>query len=206
MKRSDWAIVILLGMSSLCILTSPYQPNYLAMTSGLLLGAAACVAVRTPRVAQRAYAAAILGAFALVCLMSVPQRVREIVIRVASYGSMKRALADIDSVRQKLTSPGQLIAVSPGNYILWREKGLRPLTTTYSGLADPRNRQHLAYVAVTYGGSGNPLQPHRPFWLTEPEYKLVIQPKLPQYASVFGVHVSRSSFTWESGIYVRSDR
>ena len=55
-------------------------------------------------------------------------------------------------------------------------------------------------------GSGNPLQPHRPFWLTEPEYKLVIQPKLPQYASIFGLHVSRSSFTWESGIYVRSDR
>ncbi len=171
-----------------------------------MLGAAACVAVGAGLNAQRAYAVAILGAFALICLLSVPQRTREIVIRVASYGSMKRALADIDSVRQKLTSPDQMIAVSPGNYILWREKGLRPLTTTYSGLADPRNREHVAFVGVTYGGSGNPLQPHRPFWLTEPEYKLLIQPKLPQYASIFGLHVSRSSFTWESGIYVRSDR
>lgn len=206
MKRPDWTILILLALSSLCVFTSPYQPNYLAMTSALLLGAAACVAVGAALPARRAYAAAILGAFALICLMSVPQRVREIVIRVASYGSMKRALADIDSVRQKLTSPDQMIAVSPGNYILWREKGLRPLTTTYSGLADPRNREHLAFVAVTYGGSGNPLRPHRPFWLTAPEYKLVIQPKLPQYASIFGLHVSRSSFTWESGIYVRSDR
>lgn len=205
-RRSDWAILMLVGMSSLCVLTSPYQPNYLAMTSALLLGAAAGVSVGAPLAARRAYAVAILGAFALICLMSVPQRAREIVIRVASSGSMKRALADIDSVRQKLVSPDQLIAVSPGNYILWREKGLRPLTTTYSGLADPKNREHLLYVAVTYGGSGNPVQPHRPFWLTEPEYRLVLQPKLPQYASIFGLHVSRSSFTWESGIYMRSDR
>lgn len=205
-RRPDWAILILLAMSSLCILTSPYQPNYLAMTSALLLGAAACVSVGALAPARRVYAVAIVGAFALLCLLSVPQRVREIVIRVASYGSMKRALADIDSVRQKLTSPDQLIAVSPGNYILWREKGLRPLTTTYSGLADPKNRERVVYVAVTYGGSGNPLEPHRPFWLTEPEYKLVLQPELPQYASIFGLHVSRSSYTWESGIYVRSVR
>jgi hypothetical protein len=205
-KKSDWAILLLLGMSLLCVLTSPYQPNYLAMTSALLLGAAACVSIGAPLAARRAYTAAILGAFALICLMSVPQRAREIVIRVASYGSMKRALAEIDSVRQKLVSPDQLIAVSPGNYILWREKGLRPLTTTYSGLADPRNREHLLYVAITYGGTGNPLQGQIPPWLTEREYKLVLQPKLPQYASIFGVHVSRSSHTWESGIYIRTDR
>ena len=43
-------------------------------------------------------------------------------------------------------------------------------------------------------------------WVTEPEYKLVLQPKLPQYASILGLHVSRSSTTWESGIYIRSDR
>ena len=96
--------------------------------------------------------------------------------------------------------------MSPSNYILWREKGLRPLTTTYSGLADPKSRERLRYVAVSYGGSGNPMQPHKPSWLAEPEYKLVLQPKLPQYASIFGLHVSRSSQTWESGIYIRSDR
>jgi hypothetical protein len=128
------------------------------------------------------------------------------VIRVAAHGSMKRALADIDGVRQKLVSPEQLIAVSPSNYILWREKGLRPLTTTYSGLADPKNRERLIYVAAAYPGSGNPLQPHRASWLAEPEYKLVVQPNLPQYATIFGLHVSRSSNTWESAIYRRSDR
>jgi hypothetical protein len=115
-------------------------------------------------------------------------------------------LAEIDSVRQKLVSPDQLIAVSPGNYILWREKGLRPLTTTYSGLADAKNRERLLYVAITYGGTGNPLEGQIPPWLSEPEYKLVFQPELPQYASILGVHVSRSSHTWESGIYIRSDR
>jgi hypothetical protein len=206
MRRPDWAMLILLGMSSLCVLTSPYQPNYLAMTSALLLAAAACVALGAPPAARRAYAAAILVGFALICLMSVPQRARDMVIRVASYGSMKRALADIDGVRQRLVSPDQLIAVSPSNYILWREKGLRPLTTTYSGLADPKNRERLLYGAAAYAGSGNPLQPHRPSWLTEPEYKLVLQPNLPQYASVLGLHVSRSSTTWESAIYRRSDR
>ncbi len=206
LKKPDWAMLILLGMSSLCVLTSPYQPNYLAMTSALLLGAAACVALGAPRAARRAYAAAILGGFALICLMSAPQRARDMVIRVASYGSMKRALADIDGVRQKLTSSDQLIAVSPSNYILWRERGLRPLTTTYSGLADPKNRERLLYVAAAFPGSGNPLQPHRPSWLTEPEYELVLQPNLPQYASIFGLHVSRSSNSWESAIYRRSDR
>ena len=206
LKRLDWAMLILLGMSSLCVFTSPYQPNYLAMTSALLLGAAACVSVGAPPATRRSYAAAILGGFALICLMSVPQRARDIVVRIASYGSMKRALADIDGVRRNLVSQEQLIAVSPSNYILWREKGLRPLTTSYSGLADPKNRERLRYVAVAYPGSGNPVQPHRPSWLTEPEYKLVLQPKLPQYASIFGLHVSRSSHTWESGIYIRSDQ
>jgi hypothetical protein len=205
-KRLDWTMLILLGLSSLCVLTSPYQPNYLAMTSALLLGASACVAVGAPLAARRAYAAAILGGFALICLTSVPQRARDFVVRVDSYGSMKRALADIDGVRRNLVSPDQLIAVSPSNYILWREKGLRPLTTSYSGLADPKNRERVRYVAVSYPGSGNPLQPHKPNWLTEPEYKLVLEPKLPQYASIFGLHVSRSSHTWESGIYIRSDR
>jgi hypothetical protein len=204
--RSDGAMLLLLGASSLCVLTSPYQPNYLAMTSALLLGAAACVAVGAPPAARRAYAAAILSGFALICLLSVPQRARDMVIRVASYGSMKRALAEIDGVRRSLVSPDRLIAVSPANYILWREKGLRPLTSTYSGLADPKNRKRLDYVAVAYGGSGNPLQPQKPPWLSEPEYKLLTQPKLPQYATIFGLHVSRSSHTWESGIYIRSDR
>jgi hypothetical protein len=206
MKRPDRAMLMLLVMSSLCIFTSPYQPNYLAMTSALLLGAAACVAVGTPPATRRWYAAAILGGFALICLMSVPQRARDFVIRVASYGSMERALADIDGVRRDLVSPEQLIAVSPSNYILWREKGLRPLTTTYSGLADPANRQRLLYVAVAYPGSGNPLQPHKPAWVSEPEYKPVLQPELPQFAGIFGLHVSRSSNTWESGLYRRSDR
>src|SRR5581483_2217003 len=153
-----------------------------------------------PPAARPAYAAAVLGGFALICLISVPQRARDIVIRVASYDSMKRALADIDGVRHRLTSPEQLIAVSPSNYILWREKGLRPLTTSYSGFADPKNRKRLLYVAAAYPGSGNPLQPHRPSWATGPEYELVLQPTLPQYASIFGLHVSRSSNTWESAI------
>ena len=83
---------------------------------------------------------------------------------VGAPPGVRRALADIDSVRRKLASSGQLTAVFAGTYVPWREKGLGP------------------------------------------EYKLVIQPKLPQYASIFGLHVSRSSFTWESGIYARSDR
>ena len=83
---------------------------------------------------------------------------------------------------------------------------MAPLTTSYSGLADPKNRERLRYVAVAYPGLGNPVQRHRPSWLTAPEYQLVLQPKLPRYASIFGLHMSRSSRTWESGIYIRSDR
>ena len=114
-------------MNTLCVFTSPKQPNSLAMTFARLLGAAASAAVGAPP-------------------------------------GVRRALADIDSVRRKLASPDRLTTVSAGTYVLWREKGLGP------------------------------------------EYKLVLQPKLPQFAIIFGLHVSRSSFTWESGIYVRSDR
>ena len=114
-------------MNTLCVFTSPKQPNSLAMTFARLLGAAACAAVGAPPGARR-------------------------------------ASADIDSVREKLASPDQLTTVSAGTYVPWREKG------------------------------------------PGPEYKLVRKTKLPQFASIFGLYVSRSSFIWESGIYVRSDR
>jgi hypothetical protein len=204
-KACRSSIVLLICASPLCILTSPYQGNYPSITAALLLGAASCIALRVPGNEQRVYRTAVLAGFVALCLVSAPQRARDIVVQVSAGPSLPRALAAIDEVRKDLRAD-ELLGVSPADYVLWRQQGLRPLITTYSGLGDPEKRKQLAYVAVTYGGTGNAREAHLPPWLTDAEYRLVHQPSLPQYATLFGWIVSRSTQTWESSIYVRRDR
>jgi hypothetical protein len=199
------SIVLLICASPLCILTSPYQGNYPSITAALLIGAASCIALRMPATERLVYRMAVLVGFVALCLVSAPQRARDIVVQVSAGPSLARALAEINEVRRDLRAD-EFIGVSPTNYVLWRQQGVRPLITTYSGLRDMEKRKRLAYVAVSYSGTGNPREARLPSWLTDAEYRLVHQPSLPQYATLFGWIVSRSTQTWESGIYVRRDR
>lgn len=197
-------LILLLAASPLCLVVMPYQSNYPAMTAALLLGGTAAVLGRMVAPSRKLYASASLFGLAAICVFSVPERLRDFAFRISSQDSIARALAAIDRIRNDLgDDDARLIAVSPSNYILWRQKGLRPLTTTYSGFDDPANRKRLAYAAAAFSGSGNPLAPHIPGWLTEAEYSVLVEPALPQYATVFGFPASRSSQTWESRIYVR---
>jgi len=117
--------------------------------------------------------------------------------------ALARALDYIDANKTVFNRPDQFLAVSPSAYILWRQAGIRPLITAYSGFDKPENRKNLAYVDLTYPGSHNPLVPQIPSWLTDDEYRLVHQPRLPQLAAIFGRMASRSSQTWESAIYAK---
>jgi len=197
--------VLLVASSPLCLLAMPYQGNYPAMTAALLLGGTAAVVRRMPAPSRSLYASASLIGLAAIFALSAPDRLRDFIVRVSSQDSMVRALAVIDHIRKDLGHDDRLIAVSPQTYILWRQEGLRPLTTTYSGFEDPDNRKRLAYVAMAFSGSGDPLAPQIPIWLTEAEYRIAFEPALPQYATVLGHIASRSSQTWESRIYARRD-
>ena len=200
-------LVLLLAASPLCLVATPYQGNYAPMTATLLLGGTAAIAWRMPAPSRTVYAAACLLGLAVICACSAPDRLRDFIVRISARESMALALAAIDRVREDLGhDENELIAVSPSTYILWRQEGLRPLTTTYSGFEAPDNRKRLAYVATAFSGSGDPLAPQVPIWLTKAEYRIAFEPALPQYATVLGRVASRSSQTWESRIYARRDR
>ena len=197
------AIVPLIVISPLCLIVMPYQGNYPPMSAVLVLGAIAGVALGIAPRSRRIYAVAVLVGFAGTCLLSLPERVRDTNVRIATRASMKPALEAIGQVRDRL-GDGYL-AVSPANYILWRQEGLRPLITTYSGLGLPENRQRLLYVAASYGGSGDRMMPQLPPWLTDSEFRLAHQPNLPQQVNILGLFVTNSSWTWESALYRRKD-
>jgi hypothetical protein len=80
------------------------------------------------------------------------------------------------------------------------------LVNIYSGFADPANRERLQVLALSYPGSGNPTRPQNAEFVPLEEYKPVFEPELPQFATLFGHALSKSSQTWESAIYSRCAR
>lgn len=200
-----WPLIVLLAASPLCLIVSPYQVNYPQMTAALLLGAATSMTASMPPAPQRYYATAILIGFALVSMLGIPNKSREVILRVGTRPSLERALNFMDRNRTVFDLADRFLAVSPATFILWRQAGLHPLTTVYSGFDNPENRKNLAYIALAYPGSRNPFEPQRPNWLTNEEYRLEYQPELPQFAALFGKLVSNSSQTWESAIYAKQN-
>ena len=198
-------IIALLLASPLCLISSPYQSNYPPMTSALVIVAAASMTVGMSPASRRYYATAIVIGFALMSILSFPYQVRQVILRAGTRPSMERALAFMDRNRASFDRPEHFLAVSPTTYILWRQMGIRPLTTAFSGFDNAENRKELAYVALAYPGSSDPFVPQRPVWLTEADYRLEHRPDLPQLSTVFGWTASRSSQTWESALYMKRD-
>jgi hypothetical protein len=150
-------------------------------------------------------AIAILLAFAVNVVLTAPFEARALAVRSNTRASLARALRFLDAHRADLEVPGNYTAVSPSNYILWRQAGLHPLVNIYSGFADPSNREHLQVLALSYPGSGNPLRPQIAEFVPPQEYRTVFEPAVPQLATLFGYPLSKSSQTWESAIYSRRD-
>jgi hypothetical protein len=127
------------------------------------------------------------------------------VVRYAARDSLIRARTFIAGNKNAYASSTRYLAVASQTYILWREAGVRTLTSIYSGFDDPVNRRSLGWIASAYPGSGSPDVPQNPKWLRSDEYELTFQPNLPQPARFFSVWTSRSSQTWESALYRRID-
>jgi hypothetical protein len=200
--RVVWLLPLLM-ISPLCLVTAPYQSNYPPITAALLLAAWASMEARKQTGGRRVAAVAILAAFAVNTLLNVPFEARNLLVRSSTRDSLERALAYLESHRAELEFPGGYSAVSPATYILWRQTGLHPLISIYSGFRLPENRKNLDVLALSYPGSGDPVKPQAAEFFPQEEYVPLFQPAVPQPAAFAGYSVSRSSQTWESDIYVR---
>jgi hypothetical protein len=205
-NRQNLRLLPLALASPLCLVTAPYQSNYCLITAALLLAVWAGIESVKPTVGSRMPAMAILAAFAANVVLTVPFEARALAVRCNTRESLARALEFVEAHRSDLEIPGSYIAVSPSNYILWRQAGLHPLVNIYSGFADPANRAHLQVLALSYPGSGNPQRPQNAEFVPLEEYRPVFEPELPQFATLFGHALSKSSQTWESAIYSRCAR
>jgi hypothetical protein len=191
----------LLMLCPICLVCVPYQSNYATITAALLLAAWASVEALKPVGANRRAAIAILLAFGANIILTVPFQARDLLVRFSTRESLPRALAYLQSHRQELEGSGGYTAVSPTNYILWRQAGLHPLINVYSGFRLVENREKLEILALSFPGSGNLLRPQQAEFFPEAEYVSEFQPTLPQAAVLGGILLSRSSQTWESAIY-----
>jgi hypothetical protein len=202
-KRRAARLLPLLIVSPICLITAPYQSNYATITAALLLAGWASIEAAKPLGSNRGAAIAILLAFSVNVVLTVPFQARDLLVRFSTRESLPRALAYLESHRKDLEADGGYSAVSPTNYILWRQAGLHPLNSIYSGFRDPASREKLNVLALSYPGSGDLLRPQEPEFIPENEYVSVFQPVLPQPAVVGGHVLSRSSQTWESAVYRR---
>jgi hypothetical protein len=200
--RVVWLLPLLM-ISPLCLVTAPYQSNYPPITAALLLAAWASIEAGKHTGGRHTAAVAILAAFAVNILLNVPFEARNLLVRSSTRDSLQRALVYLESHRGELEFPGGYSAVSPATYILWRQAGLHPLISIYSGFRLAENRKNLDVLALSYPGSGDPVKPQAAEFLPEDEYRPVFQPVVPQPAVIAGHVVSKSSQTWESAIYVR---
>jgi hypothetical protein len=202
-RRAALSLAPLWMLSPACLVLAPYQSNYALISAALLLGTWAALETRMPSGGRWA-ALAIVAALTVDVALSAPMEIKERLVRHGAGASLPRARRYLDDHLALLETPGAFTAVSPTTYILWREAGLHPLITVYSGWRVPANRGRALILALSYPGSGDPLRPQLPDTLPLSEYRPIFAPDLPQQTLVLGRPVSTSSQTWESAVYVRA--
>jgi hypothetical protein len=192
-------------IAPLCLVTSPYQTHYPPAAAALLVIAWICIEQRHRVALPRGVSWALLCGFAALSITVLPARAVDFLIRLGTHGSLDRSSAFLREHHAALSDQKRLVAVSPSVYMLWREAGLHPLITIYTGFARPNDRSKVDFVALAYPGSGNLLKPQTPSFVTDLEYVEVVRPSLPQAATLFGHHLSNSSQTWDTAIFARTD-
>ena len=201
-----WRLIPLLVAAPMCLVISPYQTHYPPAAAALLLVAWVCIEVMQARARlPRSAAVAMLAAFGALSVSALPFRAADILTRLGTSESLHRAADFLRHHQAELAGGSSYVAVSPTLYMLWREVGLHPVITVYSGFAMPENRRQVGWVALAYPGSGDLLKPQNPGFVSAAEYHRVFQPELPQPAVLFGDRLSNSSQTWDSAIYARID-
>jgi hypothetical protein len=199
-----WMLALILSCP-ICVILVPYQFNYMRITSLLVLAAAASLVVAMPVQSRRIYGTAVLAAFFLINLSTLPQIIRDSSIRLTTHASLARAEAFIRTHRSDFADERGFLAVASPTYILWRQEGIRPLGMVYSGFEDPANRKRLNSLALNYFRSVDPLVPEQPGWFSPTEFHSIFDPSLPQPATLAGIKLTSGSQTWESSIFVRNE-
>jgi hypothetical protein len=198
-----WRLIPLALTSPLCLITSPYQSHYPPIAAALLLAAWASIEAVRPSASPRTSAAAIVLAFLSLVGFAAPGQVVAFLVRLGTRDSLQRTVSFLAEHRVAMEESDVHFAVSPSNYIVWRQAGMHPLITAYTGLAVPAKRSEVGFMALAYPGSGNLMLPQSLEFMSEREYVPVFRPKLPQMATLLGYQLSKSSQTWESEIYAR---
>jgi hypothetical protein len=192
-------------VAPLCLVTSPYQTHYPPAAAALLVVAWVCIEQEAHAALSRRASWALIGAFAALSLTVLPARATDLLIRLGTRSSLARSAAFLQEHHVALSDPDHLVAVSPSVYMLWREAGLHPLITIFTGFSRPDDRSRVDFVALAYPGSGDLWKPQIPAFVTDLEYAELVRPSLPQAAMLFGHQLSNSSQTWETAIYARID-
>jgi hypothetical protein len=200
----------LLALAPMALVIAPYQANYATITAALLIGAwasaeaarfAAGSALRSAP--DNRAAMIVIAVFCCNVIVTAPFEARELAVRSRTGGSMQRAVAFLATHRELLEAGTGYAAVSPAEYILWRQLKLHPLINIYSGFRDPQRRKAVRILALSYPGSSNLSLPQAAPFFPAGEYATGFEPVLPQPATLLGLRLSRSSQTWESAVLIR---
>ena len=197
-----WIVGLVLA-SPLCLIITPYQFTYLRITAALLLMAAACVTARMRRPAMLPYTLAIVIAYAGIAITTIPKTFIELASRAVDAPSLNRAETYIRSHRFGTDRRGGFLAVSPSTYMLWRQEGIRPLATVFSGFENADARRHVDTIALSYARSVDPLTPEFPEWYAGGEFRQEYAPNLPQTYKLAGIPIGSGNITWESAIFTQ---
>jgi hypothetical protein len=139
--------------------------------------------------------------------VQLPLAGQSLLIQAALGGSYQRMVARLaDLPLDDRTGDGEvLVELDPFAYFLFRERAVIIVPASHPLASDPALLARADYVVLSYPGSGDPLEPHRPPWWAAAagEYELLYRPALPQQPRAFGVTLSRSSATWEVEIWGR---
>ncbi len=179
----------------------PYQAYYLG--AGAALALVACMSLAGANPAHRRLGtAAGLGALG-VALLSLPMVVHEVIARVQAAPTLANGVAIASALRGRIQGRERFIAVAPTIYMAWREAGIAPLTTQYSGFKSQENRDRLEYLALGYPGSGQRGKPQAVDFDTS-AFLPLWQPDLAKQSESRTASLVRSTYTWEPALLARS--
>jgi hypothetical protein len=198
-------VLPIFAVTLLPILLVPYQGNYVGLAAGFILLLFVVAVVPRDTVGQLAGRLAALGGFVALVALSLPSLGHDVLYGIQlgpSLNRMRATLTTLVAGRPELRS--QLMAVSPAEYMLFKQMGFNVVTTSYPPLSDAELRQPIEFYALNYAGSGNPAEPQYPPWWDASSYKSIFKPELPQRTMLFGRPVSNSSVTWEVALYARA--
>lgn len=198
--RGIEGILPVLAVGILPVILVPYQSNYAGIAAGFILMLFATVVDPPDQRTGGATRLAIVLAYAGIFLVSAPTLVRTLLVQAQLGPSFQRMTETLTRLKNEPEFQGKMIAVPPEKYLLFKQMGFN-VVNWYTPYLSAEVRQQIPLYALSYTGTGNPMQPGYPPWWVAKDYKVLFEPQLPQIPTMFGFPLSHSSVTWEVSIY-----